>query len=248
MIDGPCEAWAFDMPCDVVDVDPGVLALVKEAATFVLWSRSGRRYGTCTLMLRPSTVCAYGSGWPRWGAGYTPRLRDGVWVNCTDGCDSTKGVYLGGPVPVASIEQVLIDGAVLDDEVYRWVEGSQILYRVDGADWPTKQDVALAETEVGTWAIEVKVGLDVDPLGLMAAGEVACEILKATKPGSDCKLPSRVTGLTRQGVSLSFATPTEIAESERLGLELADLWLDSVNPDRLRCDSQVWSVDRMPQR
>lgn len=256
MLDGPCTPWEFTLPCDAATVtaDPALVELAVGGATQLLWALGGRRHGLCPVVLRPCGVRPGGS-WPEWGHGYRPVLADGVWLNLCGGANcSGYGIRLDAG-PVSAVTQVRLDGAAVPpwapETGTGWTYSAGLLFRLDDgqpAAWPTRQRLDLPPTEPGTFAVDVSAGLDVDPLGLAAAGVLACELLRGLVGDSSCRLPSSVVALVRQGVSYTFADLSTVLADGRTGLSIPDQWIASVNPGRLQRPPAVYSPDRMPRR
>ena len=94
--------------------------------------------------------------------------------------------------------------------------------------------------EICTLGITYVPGIRPGPAGECAAGVLACEFSKACA-GGKCRLPSSVTGLTRQGVS--FTMTTEMFPGGMTGIREVDAYLTTVNPNQLKVPSTVWSPD-----
>jgi hypothetical protein len=253
VLDGPCVPWDFSLPCDLAEASEEQVALVVEAATAILWAAGGRRHGLCPVVLRPCGTRPRGGSWPEWGHGYTPVLAEGVWLNLCgldDGCGGLAGLRLDA-APLSSVVEVTVDGVVLGPwdpeapDVDGWTYSSGVLFRVGGT-WPTRQDLALPLSEPGTFGVEVLAGIEPDALALLAAADLACELLKGVVGDESCALPSTLVGLVRQGVSMTFADPSVVLADGRVGLRLADMWIEAVNPGRLPRRPAVYSPDRMP--
>ena len=116
-----------------------------------------------------------------------------------------------------AIASVTIDGEVVPTEEYRLDQG-RWLVRLAGSDgknpgWPCRQRLDLPSTEEGTFEIVYTFGVDPPPEGKLAAKTLACQLALACDPGTagKCKLPERVTTLTRQGDVLGgLAQPSEV--------------------------------------
>jgi len=76
----------------------------------------------------------------------------------------------------------------------------------------------------------------------LAVGEVACEVLAALQ-NQPCKLPSRAVSISRQGVTVDLQSADDTVARGKLGLPLADAWLDVTNPRALAVASRVYSPD-----
>jgi hypothetical protein len=220
------------------------------AATEVLWAASGRRFGECTatgllpcrdecepgwLATRMATS-AGADGWP-W-----PTLISGQWFNlgcgggCADGwCGCNTRDQFTLPGPVTRVVQIVVDGGVVPTGSYR-LENHRHIVRIDGGSWPHCND--------GSWTVDVVYGHEVPQLGLMAAAELACEMVKACTPGEECRLPARLQTISRQGITQSFIDPQEFLSEGRVGLYLSDLFIQTFNPSGLKSRPRVFSPDR----
>ncbi|MGW2213193.1 hypothetical protein [Streptomyces sp. NPDC001781] len=257
MTDVPTDPWPVYWTCDVGGYSPELTGYAVNAATRILWSLSGRRFGLTTAVLRPCAEDCQGvGGYPftgswEWGAGYalppwdfyrTPYCCGGCAGRCS--CGLLTGVRL--PSPVDSIASVRVDGAVLDPAAYR-LDGGQVLVRTDGARWPRCNDLSRPDTAPGTWSVTARLGEPVPDSGRLAMGELACEIAKAGS-GVDCRLPAAVTQLVRQGVTISVPDFGQMLFHGKTGLYLVDMFLTAENPHRLQRRPRVYDVDRIAQR
>lgn len=141
-------------------------------------------------------------------------------------CDCCRLEEVWLPGPVDSIIEVLIDGVVLDPTLYR-VDDHRWLVRLDGEKWPVCPT---------PFEVTYLVGLPVPAGGEAMVAELACEIAKAACDDKTCRLPRRITALSRQGVSITFEHFTGLT-----GLFEVDSWVDAVK--RLGMTPRVSSVD-----
>jgi hypothetical protein len=166
------------------------------------------------------------------GCGFPYKDRYGNWRN-----GGRAGVccrVLLSHRPVGSILEVSDGGVVLDSSEYA-LEGSWVRRR--GACWTTS--LPCDDPEL----IVVYQGGVPFPAGTAAAvGEVACEYLAALQ-GGQCRLPSRATSITRQGVTVTLDTAAEFVGRRRIGLPVTDAWLESVAGSGPRVASRVYSPD-----
>lgn len=227
-----CEDWCD--PADVAECAPDVdAALVADAVTLaseVLYHATGARFGgLCEAVVRP---CARrtASPWPRRLDGWEWHRS---WGTCTCNadpaacsCQTLPQIGLG-LYPVREIVEVVIGGAVLDPSAYR-LDEQRWLVRVDGYPWPCCQDLTLAITEPDTWAVRFVHGTPVPAGGEVAAKRYACELAKGFG-GLECELPSRVSSLTRQGVTVGFTDPATLLDSGATGIAAVDAWVRAVN-------------------
>lgn len=213
-----------------------------DAASEVLFIRSGRQYGTRTITVRPEQGCSVTL--PTRGS---VALRQG-WCSCGLSprrcrCDDPSSLYLGVGA-IQSVSAIVIDGIAISPSEYRVDEATWIVRLPDGdrrQTWPTYQRLDLDDTEEGTWSVTVEVGTGVPGMGLLAAAELSCELSKLFSGSDDCQLSSRVSNVVRDGISfdVQMAGVLEALLVGRVGLPMCDLFLDTVNPKGLRRRGRV---------
>jgi len=258
----PCPDWPVVYPgdCPALEADPDNALLYEQMAATYLWNWTGRSYGLCPVIVRPcrSDCDSFDTFWGNgpFSAGYAaqksrgfawgPALINGQWYNlgcgrCGDDCScSGSAPALRLPGPVASIDEVRIDGAVLDPAVYR-VDNATLLVRLDGQGWPTCQDLSTGIDQEGSFAVSYQRGSEVPVGGQVAAGVLACELAKAAGGDASCQLPRRLQTIARQGVTMTFLDAMDDLDKGRTGIWVIDSWVASVtNPPR---PSRVYSVD-----
>lgn len=230
-------------------IDEEIQTTSLEVATDIIWRLSGMQFGLCDVLLRPcgrpcmgssyaDAYSAYGGMWMR------PSVIGGSWFNISCGCpsdcdcDGVHGVVL--PAPAVSVTEVLMDGEILEADSYALVNG--VLVRSGGSQWPICQDMTLPTTEPDTWQVTYVQGRPVPAGGNLAAGALACELAKACT-GGKCRLPDRITDITREGVSMTFLDPQDFLTNGRTGIREIDQWLAAVNPFTQRSPAKVWSPD-----
>lgn len=241
---GPCQPW--DLLCaDFPDgTTPELQATAAEIATEILWNRTKRQFGTCSVTLRPCRKECFPS-WPwipsnGWndlsGMSYPfPALVGGNWINiacgtCTSGCSCSRVSEVRLPYPVAAITEVKVDGVVLAPTAYR-VDNFNLLVRLDGEEWPRCNDLNFDDTEVGTWSVTAAYGQSVPELGKLAAGQLAVEIAKRCVNASGCLIPAgSVQEVTRQGVKKVFFDANEAFKGGMIGMFYPDLFVKTYNP------------------
>lgn len=241
----PCDwpvSYAECNTCEPLQsLAPSGVAMYEQMAVDYLWNWTGRALGICEVSLRPcrqrcdqfdSTYFGR-SGFPNgWRSTYTPALIRGQWYNigcgtCGDNCGCGLTPSLTLPGPVDSIEEILIDGQVLDPSSYE-VQNGSLLIRTDDGRWPTCQNLSLPSTEPGTWEITYIYGIRVPIGGQIAAGVLACELAKAACGDEDCGLPQRVQSITRQGVTVAILDAFDDIDKGHTGIWIIDSWLASM--------------------
>lgn len=245
----PCAPWPVDEACSFgIPADPmgrtDIQVYAMDVATEWLWKLTANVYGTCPVTVRPcGRKCR--------GFDYFPiQTGQGTWINVACDCFESScdccyvcEIVLEGPV--ASVTEVLIDGDVVDPDTYRIDDGYKLV-RTGGEEcWPQCQDLSLPTTEVGTFAITYERGLAVPPGGKRAVAALAAEIIKSCEAGP-CRLPSRVQQIVRQGVTMDLINDPDFLTSGLTGLTEVDAWVNLVNPNGQREQSQVWSPAARP--
>jgi hypothetical protein len=218
----PCQPWvSADGLCCELPTGEGAEALVQrciDAASEVLHALTGRRFGVCesTETLNAELVCAAPS------PAVAARFGMGLPV-------PARVLALTG-TPVQAVTSVHEDGVEL-------VQG--VDYRVD--DW--RLLVRIGQAWRGEVVVVYSWGSAVPVSGVQAAGELACELLKACRGDRSCKLPSRVQDVSQRGLTVRFIDPMDFLDRGRTGLTLVDLFLTSVNPNGLTGRSRIVNPD-----
>lgn len=243
--------WPVIYPC-AQDADAEVQEWSEQMAIEILWAASGRRFGLCHSTYRPCRVgCEVGvpviEAWTLvgnnewldlWGSTMFAVIGCGCQNQCS--CARLESIDLWHS-NVRAVTEVMIDGVELDEDAYRLSHNK--LIRVDGESWPSCQDFTVDPGEEGTWTVSYVHGRSVPFGGRVAAGVLASELNKAVCNDDTCALPRRVQTITRQGVSVSFIDPMTFLADGLTGLYEVDLWIRSVNPNRLARRARVHRVD-----
>jgi len=126
------------------------------------------------------------------------------------------------------------------------VDNGQWLVRTDGDCWPECQDF---NTDSGDTFFQVTYfqGLPVPNVLLRAAGELACEWARACA-GAECRLPQRVTSISRQGVSVSLQYIDVLLKHGLTGITTVDQVIRQFNPYGLTSKMSISSPDWPPPR
>jgi len=214
-----------------------------QTASFLLWARSGRKFtGTTTVTER--YVCAKRA----YRMGASSRTYGGILINgqvsniplndfdnyaelVADGLSPESRIRLRGHF-VTEIHTVRNrQGDILDPSSYYLVDHS-VLQATEGVPW-TPCNVEVTYT----------YGSPIPAAGKMAARTLAIEFAKLWSGDDDCALPQRVTSISRQGVSYTLLDSQDFIDDLRTGVYAVDLFLKSVNPDKARRKSRVFSPD-----
>jgi hypothetical protein len=134
---------------------------------------------------------------------------------------------------VTEIVSVTMNGTALDPTTYRLARGNW-LERTDGRSWTAWFDHLVVEYGYGNAPTEA---------GVQACLTLANEIGKAECGDNTCRLPKRVTSITRQGVSIAVIDSMDFFKIRKTGLPDVDLWLTAVNPNGRQRRARVLSPD-----
>lgn len=235
-------------PAEIADLNPAI----KERSEMLAWNSlarlTGFRLSLCPTTVRPcATGCNPGiwttapvNGW----TGYGPYISGGIWYNACgcrpNACSCTTVQELVLPDPeVSGPIVVTLNGAVMDTSAYR-VDNGNRLVRQDGEAWPLCQDMNAAIPE---FSVSYYAGVGPDDALNFAAGMLAAEWYKACQ-GRDCRLPSTITQVVRQGVT--FTIPS--FDSGTSGILEVDNIVANYNPFHLKVPSRVISPDSLRAR
>lgn len=216
-------AWAtitdLPSPCDQAASDPDLVTIDLLVASEVLYHLTKRRWpGVGESTVRPCGRGCRAPGLHRCGCG---------WVD--------EVLLPNGPV--VEVVEVLVDGVEVDPGEYRIDDGNKLvgLEKLDGTlrTWPVCQRLARPTTEEGTFSVTYAHGAAPTTSGQRMAGVLACQIglsrdPQALKDGR-CRLPKRVTTVSRQGVTAAVVDPLTLFRDGQTGLAEVDLWVGAVN-------------------
>jgi len=104
----------------------------------------------------------------------------------------------------------------------------------------TVQDGCLAHPD--DWYVRYSYGTPPPPDGEFVAAIFACQVALTRCGGESC-LPQRMKQIVREGVRVDFADPLEFLDGSKVGVYEVDLWLQSVNPDKLKRSASVYRAD-----
>lgn len=238
-----CAPWAtladVCSPCDDYDFDIVLLGNCLQWATDILYDLTKRRWpGECTELVRPCAGPgrreAPWAGWAWDAAGGRSWCGCATWNTC--GCSSFSEIVL--PRSGVTSVTVTIDGIEIDPSLYQLYDGFKLVYQPDDGDptgrtgWPCCQDFRMPLTEVGTWAIDMTWGSAPPVGGIMSAAILGCQLALGCQPETvgQCRLPKRVTSITRQGIVVAAVLdPLTLFAEGLTGIPEVDLWVASAN-------------------
>jgi hypothetical protein len=213
-------------PEPLASMAPSGIALYEAMASEYLWRWTGKSLGLCELTIQPCRAdCTAGQstfGSSPSAAPWRPVLVGGRWYNigcgdaCGDGCGCGGGSPLRLPGPVDDVQEVREDDVALDPSAY-YVRNNSTLVRTDGLRWsPCSLEITY------TRGVPVPVG------GQIAAGVLANELALAACGDDECRLPSRVQTVTRQGVTIAMLDAFDDIDKGHTGIWIIDSWLASM--------------------
>lgn len=250
----PCEDWTTVDEVRIcgasIPQDDDEVLIAISAAQEWLWAKSGRQFGVCSVVVRPTSEQFIACDTPWWGSrmrglgiftsstGFT--FWNGAPLGCachgdnyvqSSSCGATPAISLGY-APIDAITAVTIDGAVLDPAHYTVVDGEYLL-RTDGQLWPCCQQRQLPAGQVGTWTVALSYGPAVPPLGNLATRALARFLLSLCPDGA-CVVPPGVLTASRQGMVVQMADPNELFADGRTTLPAVNAFIDAYNPNGLQ--------------
>jgi len=211
-------------------VKPETLTTAFAYASSILFNLTKRRWpGTRTDVYRPCCECDN--------------------YDCCS-CYPTRSIELIG-YPVIAITSLTIDGATVPPTDYELRDESRLcpVRRPDGSMLQIRrwQDMTLPITEVGTHQIEYTWGEAPPPEGVTAAAILGYEIALSWTPSTlgACRLPKRVTSITRQGITMALIDPLTLFKDGMVGVPEVDLWMSSLDIGDTRNGAEIWDAMRM---
>jgi hypothetical protein len=221
------------------NLDPAVQAEVEAWAINRLWLWTNQRFGQCPVSYRPcrKTCNGYAIGGPWLIGGRFLNLTCGI---CGDECSCTYVSQVILPGPIWEPTEILIDGDPLDLDAVQVYDYNKLV-RIDGGHFPTCQNLGATPFEVGTWQVTYLQGEPIPAGGQLVAGILAQEYAKAICGDGSCRLPKRLSSITRQGMTIAMLDNFTNLKEGFTGIWEIDDWIMSaiVPPAR----STVFSPD-----
>lgn len=211
-------------PCATLLANDPLLTTGLKVASEILYELTGRQ-------------------WP----GVRSTIERPIWCSCQRHpticeCGSLSEVVLSRG-PVIAVSQVKVYGDVIDPARYRLDGGNRLVWMRDPDpshqqrffSWPACQILEFPDTEAWTWSVAYSYGRVRPEGGRMAAAALGCQLALAMGAGagtSACRLPQRVTNITRQGVSMVVLDPLTLIKDGLTGLPEVDMWVSSIRIGR----------------
>lgn len=248
--------WPVDSACFTDEwsaFSPEVQTRALALASSTLQRLTGGRVGNCPITVRPCTpraACNSLHGLPYYySEAFTPMNLGGSWINscpCIGTCGCTTACEVDLPKPIGRVDEVKVNGDVIDTEDYRIDNGHLLVWQgEDDCPFPATQNLGLPDTAEDTFSVTYLNAYPVDAIGAYAAGIMAMEYGRACGGGS-CRLPAGVTTVVRQGLAIEIASGA--FPGGLTGIREVDSFISLWNPRGLAEASRVWSPDRSHMR
>ncbi|MCD6056565.1 MAG: hypothetical protein K0R44_37 [Thermomicrobiales bacterium] len=159
--------------------------IIDAASDFVFLATGGRVRGRCESTVRPCADRSCMCGHP------------------SDACGCCRLDAIALPGDMVDVISVQIDGTTLDPSEYGFIDGAGLV-RVGehSTTWPGCQYLSRPDGQEGTFSITYEHGL-LPFVGVMAATEIACELLTALT-GKTSRLDPRVITAVMDGVTVEL--------------------------------------------
>jgi hypothetical protein len=213
--------WPVDAEsCGLADLDPEnpVFTAAVQTASSIMTRLSAFTIGVCETEIRPLNLC--------------PECR--TWC-----CGGTDAIYLVGPnaMPVWDVIQVRLGPTPYPETSWRFDRDSRMLYRVPPDVWPTKDEKWSNAGEGEAFVVDAEIGTPPDAWALDVAARLVKELYLSCT-GAKCRLPSNVTSVTGQGITVRLRDEEVNTFIPELGA-----WKHAVNPHDARLPAAVFSPD-----
>jgi hypothetical protein len=233
-----CDTYPYVTPAELISCskeaegmeedDPRILDAIDDASLIMFYLTGKQFAGVCETTVRPP--CHAGG--------------------CRCGCSPFQ-VDLGF-WPVTALTSVRYEGVTYTGtdltDVFH-VNDYRFIARNDGEPFVSGNQWAIAggteDSSANGYVFEVTLthGLQVPRLLTRATRSLAGQFVAACC-GKPCKLPERVTAVTRSGISMDVASATDLLRDGRTGIYEVDLAIQVFNPSKLQSPSFLF----MPQK
>lgn len=213
--------WPVDAEsCGLADLDPETPVFLDSVATAssIMTRLSAFTIGVCETEIRPLNLC--------------PECR--TWC-----CGGTDAIYLVGPnaMPVWDVARVRLGADEYESTSWRFDRDSRMLYRVPPEVWPRKDEKWSEAGEGDAFVVDAEIGTPPDAWALDVAARLTKELYLSCT-GAKCRLPSNVTQVTSQGITVRLRDDEVNTFIPELGA-----WVHAVNPHGARLPAAVFSPD-----
>lgn len=230
----PSELWPIQWPKSVDKslFEPEQIELAEHFAASAMRFLTLGRVGGKSVTIRPGYAECQNRKLSPFGRYDFILDSDHYLCACALGCGCGNLFnFIELPMPVGRVDEVKISGEIIPSTDYS-VENGRYL-------------VLTGETTLPGCSKDTSVtylnGYPVDLMGQYAAGILASEYLKAVSGDKKCRLPTGVTSITRQGISMEVGTG--LFPEGVTGITEVDTYVVAWNPNGLRVRPKVYSPD-----
>lgn len=216
--------WPIDAEgCGLADLDPENPVFLASVATAssIMTRLSAYTVGLCGTEIRPLNLCRECRSW------------------CCGGADAIRltGAW---SMPVWDVTRVRLGATAYDPTTWRFDRESRMLYRVPPDQWPKKDEKWSNPGEGDAFVVDAVIGTPPDAWALDVATRLVKELYLSCM-GAKCRLPSNVTTVTSQGITVRLRNDEINTFIPELGA-----WVHSINPHDARLPGAVFSPDLAP--
>lgn len=216
--------WPVDQEsCRLQDVSPDDPIVEQSIATAssIMTRLSGYRIGQCNTSIRPLDLC--------------PTCR--TWC-----CGGSDALHIKGPyaINVWDVTAVRLGPTEYPANTWRFDRPSSMLWRVPPDTWPLRDEKWSENGEGEAFVVDATIGTPPDAWALDVAARLTEELVLSCV-GKKCRLPSNVTTVTAQGVTVRLRDEEVNTLIPELGA-----WINAVNPHGARLPAAVFSPDIGP--
>lgn len=224
-------ALSWITAADLATPGHALAGTAAESASWILYRLSGEKYGGVR------TVSEW-YGYDHAACWDSQTCANGVWSASSAHIHQTVGRSRPTPKlqlrrrPAHSIQRITDHSGDLDPSVYQ-LANNRYVVRNDGRCWNFDQGVE----------IEYTYGMNPPAAGREAAIALADQLLLGYIGSEECRLPDRVTSVSRQGLSITVLDPQDFLKDGRTGIYEVDLFLSVANPYGARKRARVFIPD-----
>ena len=198
-----------------------------KTASFLLWGLSGRKFSGYSTITETYEHPVIELG-PNLSDALQSASGNAAYFILRTADQPQTRVRLRGK-PVRSITSVtLSDDTIVDPTEYTLIDHSTLKF-----EYELTHDIQVTYNYGGT----------VPVAGNQAARMLATQFVMLWSDDDDCSLPTRVTSISRQGVTFTILDDQDFIADLRTGVYAVDLFLKTVNPDGARRRAKVFSPD-----
>ena len=213
--------WEVDAEsCGLADLDPESPLFLQsvETASSIMTRLSGYTIGQCEVEIRPLNLC--------------PECR--TWC-----CGGGDAIHITSPfnLSVWDVSRVRLGADEYPTSSWRFDRNSRMLYRVPPDVWPKRDEKWSDAGEGEAFVVDATVGTPPDSWGLDVVSRLTKELFLSCT-GKKCRLPSNVTSVTSQGITVRLRDDEINTFIPELGA-----WVNAVNPHGARLPAAVYSPD-----